>query len=289
MRYPKKQLSHKHHYLPEFYIKGFVNDKVKLFVYDKKYDIIQSKFPSQIFFEMEKNISDYGFIKDDLLEDITSNIDNKLAPIFQNIKNSSSVTELNVDVNSFSVLLFVIDKYLKLPANQHLIEKLKPYILSKVANQRSRNFIKLLNHDLMTDVIRKQHVDFMLPYLEVKEFETKSLPGINYYSFQITQENSLVISDYPFVFRNEITGYESIKTNLVIPIAHNKLYLGVENQQKFKYLDAGKIAAFNMIQFQQCVRYVGCRDRKMLEILVIYYKAMKPLLNLENDKKMFFE
>lgn len=71
--------SSRHHYIPEFVIKGFTNTNGKVYIYDKYKDEIKSKTksPRGVFFEWDRNIFDFGEKKSTIIEDNTyGKIDN---------------------------------------------------------------------------------------------------------------------------------------------------------------------------------------------------------------------
>ena len=47
--------SWRHHYLPQFYIKGFCDESGTITVYNKQYKKFEKKSPKYIFFEANRN------------------------------------------------------------------------------------------------------------------------------------------------------------------------------------------------------------------------------------------
>lgn len=85
--------SHKHHYLPVFYLKGFTNQENQFFVFDKLYESIKIKYPTNSFFEIDRNTATIGDKRSSLLEEIYQNLENASAPHFEKLK---SVTDLAI-------------------------------------------------------------------------------------------------------------------------------------------------------------------------------------------------
>src|SRR5689334_7113829 len=84
------EVSERHHYLPQFYMKGFTNDVGKLWVYDKATNSVcnEPKAPRQIFYEWKGNTIDLGNEQFDFIEKSFSETDSQVAKYFLEIRNS---------------------------------------------------------------------------------------------------------------------------------------------------------------------------------------------------------
>jgi hypothetical protein len=84
-----KQISRRHHYLPEFLLKGFASDDGRLFVYDKQDRRFwkEAAFPKQIFWRKNQNTFTICDEETDFVEQIYSKVDDDFAPIYARIAN----------------------------------------------------------------------------------------------------------------------------------------------------------------------------------------------------------
>ena len=120
--------SWRHHYIQQFLIKGFLNEKNKVFVFDKEIDAIKTKEQStkSIFFEENKNtiffqngnnssiIEDFLYLKRD-------NIFGKLIKELQNSKLSNEKLLNPKKIAEFAS--FVIDLYWRIPYSDDISSK----------------------------------------------------------------------------------------------------------------------------------------------------------------------
>ena len=85
--------SSRHHYLPEYYIKGFTNSDGLLYVYDKTKDkIIGQKPPKSIFFEWDRNTVSNGIEKNSLIEEMMyGTTDSYCSPTFKHYKEQENI------------------------------------------------------------------------------------------------------------------------------------------------------------------------------------------------------
>lgn len=120
-----KELSRRHHYLPQFYLKGFVNEKKTFGVYDKhKKKLKHGEFsPKTHFFEDGRNTVEVNGKMDDFIESVLyQKIDNDLAPTFEKIHKANG-NFLSVE-NLFQLKSFIAFLYWRVPKNDLLLEKL---------------------------------------------------------------------------------------------------------------------------------------------------------------------
>jgi hypothetical protein len=119
----KGKVSKRHHYLPQFYLKGFTNKAGTFAVYDKSKNILKrgEYSPKTHFFEEGRNTVLVNGEEDDFIErTLYQKIDNDLAPIFEKI-NKADGNFLNVE-NIFHLKSFIAFLYWRIPANDHLLD-----------------------------------------------------------------------------------------------------------------------------------------------------------------------
>ena len=66
--------SKRHHYLPQFYLKGFVNNIGRYYLFDKDKEEIRESTPSNSFYQNHRNTGSVGDEKMVLLEDMYAHI-----------------------------------------------------------------------------------------------------------------------------------------------------------------------------------------------------------------------
>ena len=110
-------MSFNHHYLPQFYLNGFVGEGEKLYYCRKQYDSYKGISPAGIYYQKGLNNIDlgpYGFI--DLEKDFFQKKDNRYAQAFSDMRNKY-VYDINVmpGQTKADIVEFVLGLYWRVP------------------------------------------------------------------------------------------------------------------------------------------------------------------------------
>lgn len=116
-------ISWRHHYIPQFYLKGFLNEKNSFAIYDKKLDRIKSGEYStkSHFFEENRNIIEVNGVSNDILETkMYKSLDDTIGMLFKDIE------RLGLDFltykSLFTLKMFISFLYWRIPKNDDLIK-----------------------------------------------------------------------------------------------------------------------------------------------------------------------
>jgi len=106
----KLQKAAKHHYLPQFYLKGFTNENGQFMIYLLKEGVFKKdgKFfsPASHFFLPDDNIVTIEGVEDDFLEKNYSRVETMVAKVFEKIKAVDSnfdMTETDIPLLQYFV------------------------------------------------------------------------------------------------------------------------------------------------------------------------------------------
>jgi len=118
-------MSRNHHYLPQFYLNGFVDDGEKLHFCRKQYDTYRDVYPSGIYYQKDLNnidLSPYGQI--DLEKDFFQEKDNCYAQAFADMRNKYAY---DIDAmpaqTKADIVEFVLGLYWRVPGGyDHVFE-----------------------------------------------------------------------------------------------------------------------------------------------------------------------
>lgn len=116
-------LSWRHHYIPQFYLKGFLNDEGKFAIYDKRTDRIKTGEYStkSHFFEENRNLVELNGVETDFLEtNVYQHLDNTIDKLFNKIR-SKNIDFLTFE-NLFTLKMFISFLYWRIPKNDELLE-----------------------------------------------------------------------------------------------------------------------------------------------------------------------
>ena len=111
----------KHHYIPQFFLKGFTGTNGKFFIFDHKNGRLKKGeyAPASHFYVKDRNTLFHGNDSSDLIEEHHSHKDTRFAKLFKKIQ--SERAPLDIPVDEFVILQwFIWDLYWRLPSNDDL-------------------------------------------------------------------------------------------------------------------------------------------------------------------------
>jgi hypothetical protein len=272
-------LSWRHHYIPQFYLKGFVNRNKTLAIYDKKADLIKGgEYSTKThFFEKDRNTLLLNGEKNDFIETILyKQIDDDISNLFKNIINK----DLNflTPENLFTLKMFISFLYWRIPANDKLINHfIDNYDFNelgfKIINKETK---ESANQELIekfkTNPAFRRMYSFILPYstfkmnyLEEDENRWKSIANDN--------EGLQLTCDNPVITLLKDRFYEKDQ-KLIFPVTSQKMVFYGQTSKSGKlprefYLQA------DLAMFHVADRYVCGPDKSYLEDLLELYRIQK--------------
>jgi len=276
-----KQSSTKHHYIPQYYIDGFLAPDGLLDIYDKQRDTIkrERKGSGGVFFEPNRNSTDFGFEKPiSLFEEAYGTVDN-LLPAAIKLLRSDSVTvssEIFLELMA-NVSVFVIDLFWRNINTDQLFDNMY---------QNGKMVITLSNGDVLsaeeTNTIKqipgfKQLTRFQLFKPALQEALNQDPNGTTFGRLIHFPVEQICIGDMPFVFpfipKNH-TGL--VQLPVIVPISKSKIYL--RNIERTKPYDFSDTCMLNALIIEQSSKMICSANRTVLEGAIEYYRFAK-----END------
>lgn len=270
-------ISRRHHYIPEYFIKGFISPNTKLWVYDKVTDSIlpNTKSPKSIFFDWNKNTITIDKIETDFPEEfIYKYIDNTLSTILKNVQaNSYDSSDYNYEIID-CIRSMAFFTFYRSPATKNIIEsyinnnKLKyvEFLRNRINDSRKvsdRSWDALLKH--------------LLPFIHSSLVDKKENEDMLYYQIVDCPNSKFILSDCPILFEDD--SYQSLLSNSIIfPLTSNRLYLGLRHKKYTFNLDV--FVRINLLLAVQSNRYFSSSDKEFLTKIVTAYRIIKPVEEL---------
>jgi len=264
--------SFKHHYIPEFLIKGFNNSDCKVYIYDKEEDKIQHKYrPSaSIFFERNRNTVDINDIDNtSVIEDeLFHKIDNEFSRLTRKFRERETGVLSEEIVGEFQ--FFIINLFWRIPSSDGFVKNLiiqadlsatgiDPEILKRDENFHKMERAGLYRHTI--DWLNKSSVPESINFVSTKRFESDSL---------ILGDNPILFCSTPRKFTD--LGY----MDYMFAFSSQGIYISTKTE--FGNFTKQMAYDFNACIINQSVKYVVSGDRKLLEDSLEYYRGLK-----END------
>ncbi|ANH83449.1 hypothetical protein A8C56_22920 [Niabella ginsenosidivorans] len=267
-----KQLSRKHHYIPEFYLNNFTNEDGKFYIYLPKENRFKKNgelfTPQTHFFELDGNNLIGADYVDDHLEKSYSDWDNKAAILFDKIKTSKEerfgLSEKDMPILQF----FIAHLYWRSPmANEFAKDLLKREGLNAtgmiVRNSITGEIIQ--NHKFENYISSNESsykfVKHWLPYRLITNLLKNDTP-LEIITFNNGIKPNL-IGDNPIIFRNQsnVNVYED---DFILPITSNKFLIRMKREGR---PEKSVIMMIDALLIQQAQQFVATTNVEYISIL----------------------
>lgn len=284
----QRQLSQRHHYLPQFLLKAFAMDNERLWVYDKKTGQFwkEPASPRQIFWEPNRNTFQIGDVKSDFLEQIYSKIDDDFAPLHSSlVKRPGPISLMIEDV--VHLIKFIAISYYRVPFNDQFI---KDYVSSnspqklgfKIVDKSNPN--KPVSADLYETI--KSEPAFVESYrvsnalLELLAY-AENISVDNWILAAPKQLNGIgLIGDNPVILRRGFAGFV-VSHELIMPISKHHIVYHVTGNKPIQ-LSAEHKLKIDLCQILQAEKYVCGSNREYMETLINCIELPENKLTIEN-------
>ena len=286
------ELSWRHHYIPEFYLRGFTNESGKFKIFDIENDEFinggKDFTPRSYFFEKHGNTLESNSKKDDFLETtFYSRIDNDISNLFQRITNAPQNTNFGISDEEMPALQhFIATMYWRIPANygqiEHLIKKsdLRSFGILIKDSEGHNIQNSVLENRLKGDSNFFKMMKYGLPLITYSEIFACGTP-LHIQTFPSGLPS--LCSDNPVIFENSET--PNIYTDdLIFPITSDLVFI---RSNKINNILTDIKIDIDVIVLKQAKKYVSCTDPKYIPILNQYYE--EHYHSLDDLKKKVFK
>ncbi len=277
-----KMKSSRHHYIPQFLIKGFTDNKGLLHIYDKQADKILSRqrSPKSIFFETDRNTVELrDNLKTSLLEDyLYAEIDNKTSKVIKHYQ-TEELSKIDFQVEDTATLIFfLINLFWRIPKTDYAAEDLMdcsiiaaegidPEILRNDPTYRKISRAGLFKH----------HVN------EMRNFVMK---GRKWSNIHQNEKPIYVIGDFPFLSRIQANEFSKFNdADILFAVSSRRIYSSTN--ESLKNFASQNSYSYNAAIINQSLKYIACGDLQVLEQSVKFYKELKRLGLIYSNEQVF--
>jgi len=270
-------LSWRHHYIPEFYLKGFTNTKGKFKIFDvERQSFIKAgkDFSTEsYFFEKDGNTIYTEKGADDFIETkFFSRSDDRVAKLFNRIRNVVPNTRFGLSDDDMPELQFFVSAfYWRIPTNY---DQIKHLLKTKEIHEFGLLLKSRLNGETVRDKeienkLKQDHNFFkalknILPYITyTRLFDCKTPLTIQTFPEQLPA----LCSDNPIIFDASIFP-DIYFDDFIFPLT-NKLVL-IRGNKINNLMNTIKID-IDLILLKQAKKYVSCTDQRYIKSLIKYY------------------
>jgi hypothetical protein len=200
----KLPTSSRHHYLPQFFIKGFKSPDGHYYVYDKVQGRIKRYASSEsIFFEWHRNTFEEAGKKYTLIEDAYSKIDSLCAPAIANLRAAPLNEVFNGD-NLAGLTAFVINLFWRIPKSDTVWDEFfkKADIIIVDINGKEIYDSDFVGQYKASSTMKMGHRAFMITDT-VRKIRTLEDVVINnkLMTSPIDKRGAFLLGDYPLIWR----------------------------------------------------------------------------------------
>jgi hypothetical protein len=277
----------KHHYLPEFFLKGFTDESGTFFIYDHYRNVLKNRkfYPSSHFFEKERNTIEINNLKDDFPEQVYSLKDNIYSILFSKIQTSSNIPKLSIE-QILSLQEFVTNLFWRLPENDSLfLEQFKRNTIFKNSyvfkNQTTGQIIDneqtraLLNSDAFKRSLR--------PMVSTIAMLKNKMTDVENWRISYAPGNFNICSDNPIILKDS-TSIDLFTSDLIMPLTKNHLLIRSLKPIPHKILEPEFTLKISLLVFMQGTRYSASPNKDYFQML----SRISKQFTVDNLKKSIF-
>lgn len=270
-------MSGKHHYLPQFYLNGFVGDKEKLHYYRKQYNSFKEVYPAGIYYKEGLNDIDLGpkgyF---DLEHNFFKEKDNRYSLAFRIMREvyQYDINEMPSQIKA-DIIEFVLGLWWRVPGGlQHVIDLFKSEGILDVyidpennvySNKDVPNIIELMHND-----IRYQKV--LMPTVYEENINMYNWSELNDKFFIFETFEPLIIGDIPYVPLKTENKRGKILEEFIIPLDRNHILIYAKKHPSF--LEANLLYFFNLCIVYGASEKIACSNRLYLKEKLIQFESV---------------
>jgi len=262
----------KHHYLPQFYLRGFTNEEGLFLIYLIKEQRFKQngKFftPASHFFLPDDNTIIIDGVRDDFLEENYSRTEGHVAKAIDKIK----AVDQNFGLDATEIVLlqyFAAELFWRLPAHRNIIaevnniESLKKLGVAVISKKTLRP-VSSAEFDRMVgnDPAYLKYMRTMLPANTYWDLIDCTWPGL---IITFPGEFPAICSDQPVILRHP-EKLDIFRDDLILPLAHNKVMFRVKGMKR--NFSAAIKFEIDMLVLMQAREYVCCADAAYLDALI---------------------
>lgn len=275
--------SWRHHYIQQFLIKGFLNERAKVFVFDKELNKIKTKEQStkSIFFEENKNTIFFeNGRSSSIIEDLLyMNKDNSFSEIIKEFQNSKLTNENLLTTKKITEFAYyIIDLFWRIPYSDEISKRIID------------NIVKKKNYEINEkDSFYKQYRSLLYKFTLKNPDKLKNKKnGFITKIFEI-KNNFLILGDNPIIYEREPESFDDLfDLDYCIAISSNRIVM--QSLTEVDFFSDSMVMDYNNIVIEQSKRFVCSGSKQILQSCIEYSKNVKELdLEKEFRKKIFNE
>ncbi|MEC6881450.1 DUF4238 domain-containing protein [Photobacterium piscicola] len=236
--------SKNHHFIPQFYIKGFADLNNNVYMYNTLYKKINKtpKKSAQIFYQEDLHTAKLFGEKTAMIEDFYSGLEGHLSKLISEINNISNnyppevFSSWKYDDSIYKVLMLIVSvQFWRNPKNKELAEKMAEKLNLLYENAICDNSdilffekkdIKYIYKKRKTESMKKVIQFLVLPLITFK-FTSETIPNLQVIKIK-DYDKDLICSDNP-VYISEMNDQFIVTGDFIFPLTKDILLTNIKN------------------------------------------------------------
>lgn len=262
--------SRRHHYIPQFYLRGFTNENNEYFIFDKEKEEIRRSKPINSFYENNRNSSYVHNEKIVILENLYAHYDSKAAEQLEKIRTASIDNFVLEPEILYRIKAFIAQIYWRIPENDLELDRLIDQLSFKDAgfDFKDKNGKSIATKELQEELknidVFRQMYRIIVPLISSqKKYQTTDYDNWKVYfhkdKIHLTGDNPLIISEFK--------DFSSLNKELLFPISANRLFIHTK-LHKPPVLPPNFLVELDMLIMHQATRFVCSPSEEYLKFLV---------------------
>ncbi|WP_298370912.1 DUF4238 domain-containing protein [uncultured Lutibacter sp.] len=222
--------SERHHYIPEFFIKGFIGDDGKLSVFDKTKGEISKlrKSPKQVFFDWNRNTFEVNGIETDFVENLYQFGENMFAPTFKKLTEKFEPILIE-PYDLLHLFLFIATTHWRVPSQDNTKTDYSKFLgnensfFSLKNKEKGKNVSKEIYERILNEPAFKESTKIMRAVQNFIESDTKkNVDNWKLYYTEKGMNQFNLLSDNPLILWNE-NCKNILNSESIFPLSKGKI------------------------------------------------------------------
>lgn len=290
-----------HHYISQFYLKGFCRSDGTFDVYDKQYGKFKKtpQSPATVFFEKEKNTIKFRGQLTDHIEKLYSGLESGFGQLFNLIREGVNSDTLLNSEGVYLIKLHMAIQFWRLPRLDEFADQyIKALTLTEIEHictvtnppMPSQMIFELIQSDAG---FRHYFRCFILP-LCTFDLNRPIPEAMKWIILDVERPNEWsnhLCSDAPFIFGNPESLLQ-FSGSFIFPFSNSKLLVSKPHTNTTSSFEPIMSTKISILLYLQARRYVAASNRGYLEKIIQLsesYVGMTGLMRLQNEVLAYVE
>lgn len=277
--------SKKHHYLPQFYLRGFTNEDGTFTIYDKQLKIFRKSRPENEFYEKHKNTIDIKGEKSLFVEHMYSHLESTLAPALasvQRFKHNEPIITADLIVR---LKFFIESIRWRNPA----LDDIYSQIITRFRVQDFGLIVKGVSQDERDRIEKELIVDpsmqkILRPLIGMFSLLDPSTDEKNIHKWHILYQDGgfPIIGDFPAIF-NPKGLRDNNNREVILPLSSSRTIIHADIRNSKQLPDTFTLDK-DLAIMHLSRRFICCKREDYLRFMVNFYYQ-----NINDLEDKFFE